>query len=57
MKIVQLEDRADDKVRTYSLGMKQRLGIAQAIVEKHHGVISADNHPDGGLFLQCLSVI
>lgn len=32
LKIVQLEDRAKDKVRKYSLGMKQRLGIAQALL-------------------------
>ena len=32
LQIVGLGDRADEKVRTYSLGMKQRLGIAQALL-------------------------
>ncbi|WP_084781908.1 ABC transporter ATP-binding protein [Bacillus niameyensis] len=32
LEIVGLETRADEKVRTYSLGMKQRLGIAQSLL-------------------------
>ena len=34
IKLVKLEDRIDDKVKTYSLGMKQRLGIANALIQK-----------------------
>lgn len=33
-RIVHLEDRLDEKLARYSLGMKQRLGIAQAILHK-----------------------
>lgn len=32
LKITGLDHRANEKVRTYSLGMKQRLGIAQALL-------------------------
>lgn len=32
--LVGMEDRIYDKVRTYSLGMKQRVGIAQALLHK-----------------------
>lgn len=34
VKIVRLEERIDEKISRYSLGMKQRLGIAQAILHK-----------------------
>ena len=34
LELVGLKDAADKKVKTYSLGMRQRLGIAQAIMEK-----------------------
>lgn len=34
VKIVHLEKRIDEKISRYSLGMKQRLGIAQAILHK-----------------------
>lgn len=33
-KIVKLENRIQDKVKTYSLGMRQRLGIAQAMIKE-----------------------
>ena len=33
-KLVDLESRIHDKVKKYSLGMRQRLGIAQAIIHK-----------------------
>lgn len=34
IELVKLSNRIDDKVKTYSLGMKQRLGIACALVSK-----------------------
>ena len=34
IKFVGLEDRIDDKVKKYSLGMKQRLGLANALIKK-----------------------
>ena len=34
VKLVRLENRINDKVSKYSLGMRQRLGIAQAILNK-----------------------
>jgi ABC-2 type transport system ATP-binding protein len=34
VKLVGLQNRIHDKVKTYSLGMRQRLGVAQAILHK-----------------------
>lgn len=34
IKFVKLEDRINDKVKKYSLGMKQRLGLANALIKK-----------------------
>lgn len=45
--IVGLQDRAKDKVKTYSLGMKQRLGIAQSLLNNPDIVIL--DEPSNGL--------
>ncbi len=47
LEIVGLESRAGDKVKTFSHGMKQRLGIAQAILTKPDLVIL--DEPTSGL--------
>ena len=39
LKLVDLADRASSKVKTYSQGMKQRLGIAQALLGKPEFII------------------
>ena len=45
--LVGMEDRIYDKVRTYSLGMKQRVGIAQALL--HNPKLFILDEPTNGL--------
>lgn len=47
IKLVKLENRINDKVSKYSLGMRQRLGIAQAILHKPNLLIL--DEPTNGL--------
>ncbi len=47
VKLVGLQERINDKVSKYSLGMRQRLGIAQAIIHKPNLLIL--DEPTNGL--------
>ena len=47
VELVGMENRISDKVSTYSLGMKQRLGLAQALM--HHPKLLVLDEPMNGL--------
>jgi ABC-2 type transport system ATP-binding protein len=47
LEIVNLADRANDKVKTYSYGMKQRLGLAQCLL--HNPDMLILDEPNNGL--------
>ncbi len=47
VKLVHLEEAIDQKVKTYSLGMKQRLGLAQALL--NHPKLLILDEPTNGL--------
>ncbi len=47
IKLVRLEARADDKISKYSLGMRQRLGVAQALL--NHPKLLVLDEPTNGL--------
>ena len=47
VELVGMQNRLKDKVATYSLGMKQRLGLAQALI--HHPKLLVLDEPTNGL--------
>lgn len=47
VKLVGLSNRIDEKIKRYSLGMRQRLGVAQAIL--HHPKLLVLDEPTNGL--------
>jgi ABC-2 type transport system ATP-binding protein len=47
LEIVELTDRAQDRFRTYSLGMKQRLGVAAALLKRPRLLVL--DEPSNGL--------
>ncbi len=47
VELVKMKDRVDDKIKTYSLGMRQRIGLAQAIL--HMPPLLILDEPTNGL--------
>ncbi|MCL1631321.1 ABC transporter ATP-binding protein [Sporolactobacillus sp. CPB3-1] len=47
VELVELQDRIHEKVKRYSLGMRQRLGVAQALL--HHPSVLILDEPTNGL--------
>ena len=54
--LVQMKGRIDSLFKTYSLGMKQRIGIAQAIMHHRVGDVVTVASPNGQYDVQILAI-